>query len=106
MNNIGKHYREHYPAFQNPKLIQVDGYTASASLGVGRKNKYNNKRLNKNYRKFNKRVINKKPRKEMSRTEYQMLWTTIWLLFIFGLCLLFNHAAPLILLAVWFFGFI
>lgn len=83
--------------FYNPKLIHVEGYD--------RKNKYN-KRLNKNYRKFNKRVINKKPRKEMSRSEYQMLWTAIWLLFIFGLCLLFNHAAPLILLAVWFFGFI
>ena len=42
----------------------------------------------------------------MSDTEYKMLWTVVWLLFIFGLCFVFKSALPLWLLFIWFLGII
>lgn len=36
--------------------------------------------------------------------ENKLVWTALWLLFIFGLCLLFNNAFPLLLLFIWLLG--
>lgn len=41
---------------------------------------------------------------EMSVLEYNLIWTSIWFIFIFLLCLIFNNAAFLLLLIVWLFG--
>ena len=43
-------------------------------------------------------------RHEMDNTTQQILWTALWLLFIFGLCILFNNAVPLWLLFIWLMG--
>ena len=52
-------------------------------------------------------VIKKvKTHRYMSDTEYKMLWTVVWLLFIFGLCFVFKSALPLWLLFIWFLGII
>lgn len=34
----------------------------------------------------------------------ELLWTTIWLLFILVLCVLFDSALPLLLLFIWLLG--
>lgn len=65
-----------------------------------------NRKVN-NYKRYNnEKVVYKRPRKDLSTNEYRMLWTIVWLLFIFGLCLLFKSAVPLLLLFVWFMGII
>lgn len=49
----------------------------------------------KHYKKFNR---------GMDKNTRQILWTVIWMMFIMGLCVLFNNAAPLWLLGFWFLG--
>lgn len=43
-------------------------------------------------------------KRHLSKGEFRILWTAIWLLFIFALCLLFDNAAPLWFLIIWFIG--
>lgn len=45
-----------------------------------------------------------KETEEMSVLEYNLIWTSIWLIFIFLLCLIFNNAAFLLLLFIWLLG--
>ena len=40
----------------------------------------------------------------MSKMEFQILWTAIWLCFIVSLCLIFKNPLALFLLAMWFIG--
>ena len=40
-------------------------------------------------------------RRGMNKNEYRILWTALWMLFIGGLCFIFNSALPLSLLLLW-----
>lgn len=64
----------------------------------------NNK--NKNEELYKVKFHKYKPvyRRGISKFEYRVLWTAIWLLFIGGLCVLFNSGLPLWLLLVWILG--
>lgn len=79
--------------------------------------KYNVKKYGMNV-KYGKHYTNGKPKvkpyvvhkvkthRYMSDNEYKMLWTALWLLFTFGICLVLGSAGPLWLLVIWFLGFI
>ena len=60
-----------------------------------RKEGYIKPYCNKRYKKFNK---------GMDKNTRDILWTALWFMFIGGLCVLFNSAAPLWMLVLWFFG--
>ena len=59
---------------------------------------------NKIYGKANKKMYKGFCRRGMDNNTRQILWTGLWLLFITGLCVLFNSAAPLWLLIFWMMG--
>lgn len=70
-------------------------------------------KFNKNFKKKNNRIYGRgntfmysKPKRYMTRMERDILWTALWLVFIFGLVIFFNSGAPLWLLLVWFLGLI
>lgn len=77
-------------------------------------NKYNvkkwgmNVKYGKHYAKGRQKVrpYIVKAARYMSDTEYKILWTAVWLLFIFGICFVLGSAGPLWLLVIWFLGFI
>ncbi len=45
-----------------------------------------------------------KVNQRMSKFEYRILWTGLWIVFITALCFMFNSAAPLWLFILWFVG--
>lgn len=52
----------------------------------------------------NKDKKNKGEYRGVTKFEFQLLWTALWLVAIIGLCAMFSSAAPLWLLILWFFG--
>lgn len=55
-------------------------------------------------KKNDKKYSGKVQYRGMTRFEYQICWTLIWAVFIFGLCALFGTATPLWLLIFWMMG--
>ena len=45
-----------------------------------------------------------KVNQRMSKFEYRILWTGLWIVFITALCFMFNSAGPLWLFILWFVG--
>ena len=55
-------------------------------------------------KKFENKKINRYTYKGMSKFTYRLIWTALWLLFIFGLIAIFGTMKPLWLLIVWLLG--
>lgn len=53
----------------------------------------------------NSRKANRYTCKGISKFVYRLIWTALWLAFIFGLVALFSSMKPLWLLIVWLIGF-
>ena len=59
---------------------------------------------NKIYGRANGKIYNRTYGHRMDKHTKQILWTALWMIFIGGLCVLFNSAAPLWLLVFWLIG--